>query len=251
MAISEKEHQKRIKLYKQGLTDSKIGEKVGLSEDGIFSWRKRNDLPTKNSRGNKISKKENKKRIKLYHQNFNDKEIAEKIGLTRKSIEYWRNENNLKPNAKNCKLTKKEYQERMELYNKGLTDKEIAEKLKMSAAGIFNWREKNNLEANKKNYKISKEKEEKILYYYNQELSDRKIAYKIGISATTIRNYRYVNDLPSHYPSNNFLEPKEHKKRLKLYNQGFNDRKIAEKVGLSRVGITNWRKRNNLPSKNK
>ena len=44
MSISEKEYQKRMKLYNKGLNDRKIDEKVEVSRSRMNSWRKRNNL---------------------------------------------------------------------------------------------------------------------------------------------------------------------------------------------------------------
>ena len=38
-----------------------------------------------------------------------------------------------------------------------------------------------------------------------------------------------------------------HDQRLALYNQGMNDRQIAAVVGVSRITITKWRERYQLP----
>lgn len=44
------------------------------------------------------------------------------------------------------------------------------------------------------------------------------------------------------------LEPNEHAKRLALYHQGLNDRKIAEQVCVTPEAITFWRRTHGLPA---
>lgn len=44
-AISQEEHEKRLELYRQGLTDKEVAIAVGLkSAQNIHSWRKRHGL---------------------------------------------------------------------------------------------------------------------------------------------------------------------------------------------------------------
>lgn len=297
MAISDEEHQKRLELYNQGFNDRQIGEKVGLVQNGIYNWRKRNDLPANNSLGEKISKKENQKRLKYYNLGMNDNEIAEKINVTPPAIFYWREKNNLKTNHSNKiskkehqkrlklykigmidkkiaekinttkkaikgwryrnnletnynnKLSKKEHEKRLKLYNEGLNDSEIAEKVDLSTETIKAWRKKNNLKTNQeKPKKILKSVKNKILKFYNLGLNDREIAEQLNISRSVVFLYRAKNNIPTHNPRNNELSSKEHRKRLKLYNKGLNDRQIAEQVSLTKGGIKGWRDRNNLPS---
>lgn len=38
------------------------------------------------------------------------------------------------------------------------------------------------------------------------------------------------------------------KDRMKLYQMGFSDKEIAERIGLTRSGVESWRLRNRLPS---
>lgn len=199
MFISDKEQNKRMRLYNKGLVDREIAEEVNISINGIYQWRKRNDLPA--------------------------------------------NENH--------KLTKKEHQERMELYDKGLTDKEIAKKINISIKAVAEWRKRNDLSSNyEDNKKISDSTKNEIFDYYYLGFNDREIAEKLNISFGFVCYFRKKNNLPSHKFSTSGLEENEHQRRLKLYKQGLNDREISEKVGITRSGITNWRKRNNLEANN-
>lgn len=46
------------------------------------------------------------------------------------------------------------------------------------------------------------------------------------------------------------LTPEEEQIRLNLYNQGLNDKEIAQKVGIKGNGISHWRYSRNLPAIN-
>lgn len=47
------------------------------------------------------------------------------------------------------------------------------------------------------------------------------------------------------------ISEEENALRLKLYRQGYSDREIAEKVGITQQGIHKWRIKNNLPANKK
>lgn len=98
--IKKKEHKKRLKYYNKGLNDFEIGEKVGLSKEGIYNWRKRNDLP---SNYKKNLDKNYEKRLELYNEGLNDKEIAEKVDLSKYGVRSWRYRNNLPSNYRKKK----------------------------------------------------------------------------------------------------------------------------------------------------
>jgi DNA-binding NarL/FixJ family response regulator len=42
--LPPEEHQRRLELYNQGLTDAAIAEKLFISSTVIFRWRKNNGL---------------------------------------------------------------------------------------------------------------------------------------------------------------------------------------------------------------
>ena len=47
--LPESEHEKRMKLYKKGLTDAEIAEHTDITPGGIAAWRQRNCLPSTNN----------------------------------------------------------------------------------------------------------------------------------------------------------------------------------------------------------
>lgn len=149
MSISKPEHEKRKKLYNKGLNDKQIAEKIGLGVSAITEWRKRSNLPANNRPNKKIPEKEHQKRLKYYNLGMNDRQIGEKVGLSKEGIYHWRKRNDLPANDKPfSKISNKKHQKRMELYNKGLTDEQIAEKVEISKYGIRSWRYRNNLPSN-------------------------------------------------------------------------------------------------------
>lgn len=56
--LTAEQDKKRLELYKQGLTDKKIGEALGLlSGYAIFDWRTKRRLPANSMQGRKKSAK--------------------------------------------------------------------------------------------------------------------------------------------------------------------------------------------------
>lgn len=49
----QEEHEKRLKLYKEGLSDYKISFICKYSRSVILRWRNKNGLPKNNTRGRK------------------------------------------------------------------------------------------------------------------------------------------------------------------------------------------------------
>lgn len=47
------------------------------------------------------------------------------------------------------------------------------------------------------------------------------------------------------------ISEQEEKQRLELYNQGLVDREIAERLGMTKSGISNWRESRRLPANRK
>ena len=81
MPISKEEHERRLKLYKQGWNDRQIGDQVNLSPDAIRWWRLKNKLKPQNYH-KKLTKEDNKESLELYNKGLNDIEISKILNLT-------------------------------------------------------------------------------------------------------------------------------------------------------------------------
>ena len=58
--ITEEEHKKRLELYEDGYSDVEIGKILYVSSSAIYNWRKKNKLPTKQTkvRGRALKRKD-------------------------------------------------------------------------------------------------------------------------------------------------------------------------------------------------
>lgn len=95
--ITFDEHQERLQLYSQGLNDREIAEKLYLSSNAIFRWRKINNLTdnvkTKNQRSEE-------RKLILYNAGFTDKEMAYQLKMKTRSIQAWRSKRHLPMNTR-------------------------------------------------------------------------------------------------------------------------------------------------------
>lgn len=101
MVLSEEEHQKRLALYEQGMNDPSIAKVLNVKKKVIWRWRYRNGLPA-NARcmRNGLSNDEREKIMLLYNKDMSDPEIAQLLGLCRRTIFTFRRSRNLPPNKK-------------------------------------------------------------------------------------------------------------------------------------------------------
>ena len=99
--LSQEEHDKRLELYNQGLSDHQIAEILYYNVSTIRNWRLNNNFPSiYNAKDKRLSAKEEQERLRLYHKGYTDAEIAIRVGMQRIGISAWRRSRNLKPNKK-------------------------------------------------------------------------------------------------------------------------------------------------------
>ena len=134
--------------------------------------------------------------IKRYHnEGYNDPQIAEKVGISKLGVKYYRDKLGLEPNGFNNKGEKDDI--RMIYYKDGYSDIEIARMTGESYSGIWRWRQRNGLPSNAKSKQ--KEKDKTIQKYYEKGLNDSEIARATGYTALQVRRFRKKYGLESNY----------------------------------------------------
>ena len=118
----------RTELYKAGLTDSEIAERLGLTTGCVASWRQKRRLPANAKQG--PPRESFPERMELYRAGLTDREIADKLHLPIATVCSWRMSRDLPPNGFEEK--KSNIEQRMELYLAGYTDIEIATALNLN-----------------------------------------------------------------------------------------------------------------------
>lgn len=141
-----KEFPERLELYRQGLTDAEIGEKLGVSAKTIANWRLSRELPAHSSQARQFEHNETK-RLELYDQGLTDSELAAACGCHIETIRAWRRRHRLENNGPGRGNRSRDKRRapmympvREALYAAGLSDAEIAEWLQVAKSTITNWR---------------------------------------------------------------------------------------------------------------
>lgn len=96
--------------------------------------------------------------------------------------------------------------------------------------------------------RISEEENRKRLELYHQGLTDREIADKLFYSPGAIAQWRWKLNLPPHNNPVKKLTKEQHEKRMKLYNLGYGDKRIAKICKVTKSAIAQWRYKNGLKS---
>lgn len=189
------------------------------------------------------------RRLRLYEEGLNDREIADEVGVCQATVCYWRNSRKLPPNHTANK--KRPFEERIRLYEKGLNDCEIADRVGVHQSTICQWRNGKGLPpnhtANKKGTGGNFEERMKL---YKEGLNDYEIAEELGVCQATVCSWRKRRNLPPNggVGGGNKVT---FERRLELYDKGLTDSEIAEKVGVVRETITSWRNSRGLPCQSK
>lgn len=97
--ISRQDHEKRMALYNQGLSDQEIGEKLYLSYATIAYWRKINGLPS-NSEHRRITPGMEVEMLRMHQDGMSDGQIAKTMGLVKNTVLSWRRRRGLRANFK-------------------------------------------------------------------------------------------------------------------------------------------------------
>ena len=109
--------------------------------------------------------------------------------------------------------------------------------------------------------KLTEKEEKQRMDLYKQGLSDGQIANIIGLTKAPIQRWRTSRGLPRNYKPrfqqrNQFgklgvLPKEEHELRMRLYNKGLIDKKVAKVCHVSKDAISQWRRTHNLPANGK
>lgn len=135
-------------LYDQGKYDSEIAKVFGVSDNVIFKWRKRNNLPAIKPKGRSVKYDWDTVK-KLYEAGMRDVQIEEQTGISRKRIRTWRSQNHLPKNPEPVNMDAVEFHERAKaLHSQGLNDKQIGREMGVNDGRILRWRHKHGLPPN-------------------------------------------------------------------------------------------------------
>lgn len=95
-----------------------------------------------------LLKEEHERRMALYRDGLNDREIADQVHVTPEAITFWRKNHGLTANTPRSKITPGTEAEMLRMYQSGMSDVQIARALGLSKSTVLFWRRRRGLEAN-------------------------------------------------------------------------------------------------------
>lgn len=140
------------RLYRMGLNDRQIADKVGCRDYHIKRWRARKGCQ---SNAHTVKKRDDSVMMQLYEEGHGDPYIAKRFNMTRGAVYSWRKRNGLPANHKQgmnekpAKKKKRDDVQLMKLYEYGLGDQELAELTGVSKETVRRWRRDNGLPPNR------------------------------------------------------------------------------------------------------
>ena len=127
-------------LYEQGLTDSEIARRCGLSHREIIrNWRKQEGLPSHVRKTTARISEVQHQAWALYDKGADDEEIGREVGLSAGTIARWRQ--NLGLPTQYARWMEKQKKQVPALLEKGLSDQQIADRLGISTTTVAFCRE--------------------------------------------------------------------------------------------------------------
>ena len=95
-----------------------------------------------------LLKEEHERRMALYRDGLNDREIADQVHVTPEAITFWRKNHGLTANTPRCKITPDMEAEMLRMHQDGMSDGQISQESGMKKATVVSWRRRRGLAAN-------------------------------------------------------------------------------------------------------
>lgn len=95
-----------------------------------------------------LLKEEHERRMALYRDGLNDREIADQVHVTPEAITFWRKNHGLTANTPRSKITPGTEAEMLRMYQDGMSDGQISQESGMKKATVVSWRRRRGLAAN-------------------------------------------------------------------------------------------------------
>ena len=95
-----------------------------------------------------LPREEHERRMVLYRDGLNDREIADQVHVTPEAITFWRKNHGLTANTPRSKITPGMEVEMLRMYQDGMSDGQISQESGMKKATVVSWRRRRGLAAN-------------------------------------------------------------------------------------------------------
>lgn len=95
-----------------------------------------------------LPREEHERRMVLYRDGLNDREIADQVHVTPEAITFWRKNHGLPAHTLHRKITPDTEAEMLRMYQSGMSDGQISQESGMKKATVVSWRRRRGLAAN-------------------------------------------------------------------------------------------------------
>ena len=95
-----------------------------------------------------LPREEHERRMVLYRDGLNDREIADQVHVTPEAITFWRKNHGLTANTPRSKITPDMEAEMLRMHQDGMSDGQISQESGMKKATVVSWRRQRGLAAN-------------------------------------------------------------------------------------------------------
>ena len=95
-----------------------------------------------------LPNEEHERRMALYRDGLNDREIADQVHVTPEAITFWRRTHELPANTQRRKITPDMEAEMLRMHGDGMSDGQIAREIGLTKPTVLTWRRRNGLKAN-------------------------------------------------------------------------------------------------------
>lgn len=95
-----------------------------------------------------LPNEEHERRMALYRDGLNDREIADQVHVTPEAITFWRKNHGLTANIPRRKITPSMEAEMPRMYQDGMSDGQIAKTIGLVKNTVLSWRRRNGLPGN-------------------------------------------------------------------------------------------------------
>lgn len=130
-----------MELYKEGMSDRKIADALGLKEFQVLRWRQERNMPSNYS----LHRLDEKRAREMYDEGKTDRQIAKILGVAAQTICSWRRKEKLPSKRLYAKI---DYDRIRELYDQGMNDTQISAITGNATDSIRKWRKRYGLESN-------------------------------------------------------------------------------------------------------
>lgn len=183
----------------------------------------------------------------LYYKGYSDQQIATTLNCGRKTIARRRKQLNLPP-QKFTAITPQKAKIILQRFSENKSGAEICKELHISTATLTKYKKEHGIKG-PFDLKLSEENKELAMKWAERGLMDTEIAKNLGVSSGDIALLRKHRGIESKFTYDKIAKI-DNQAFEKLFYTGFNDKEIAEKLGMSPDGIYSHRIRHGYKRRN-